>query len=146
MQVVDLLITMAKAACFSQRKATIMTPFPNIVDPDHMEPGKLAFSDKVRLLTVCGKSFRHFSDGHSFFLCLPVIEQRYHYRGKKKKTAPSLIMTCSLLKQSINALPLELKIPTICEDEKFICEQYMCMFFFLCEKKFFFSCKTKISS
>ena len=51
-QVVDLLITMAKTACFSPRQATIFTPYPNIVDPD--ETSKLALSDKVGWL--CGGS------------------------------------------------------------------------------------------
>ncbi|XP_076444034.1 protein mono-ADP-ribosyltransferase PARP6-like isoform X2 [Babylonia areolata] len=47
-EVVDLLITFAKAACFSSRKAIIFSPYPNIVDPDHPEPGRLALSDRVK--------------------------------------------------------------------------------------------------
>ncbi|KAL8562648.1 hypothetical protein ACOMHN_011220 [Nucella lapillus] len=46
--VVDLLITLAKAACFSQRRAIIFEPYPNIVDHDHHGPGKLALTDQAK--------------------------------------------------------------------------------------------------
>lgn len=45
-EVVDLLITMARAACFSERNSLIFTPFPNIVDPD--DHNKIAVSEKER--------------------------------------------------------------------------------------------------
>ena len=72
-QVVDLLITMAKTACFSPRQATIFTPYPNIVDPE--ETSKLALSDKVGWL--CGRSGSGYSviePGNCFALCYRIID------------------------------------------------------------------------
>ncbi|KAL8562644.1 hypothetical protein ACOMHN_011216 [Nucella lapillus] len=48
--VVDLMITVAKAACFSPRKAIVFKPFPNIVDPDYPGFGRqrLALSEKTK--------------------------------------------------------------------------------------------------
>ena len=46
-QVVDLLLTMAKAALNSVRGEMIFDPFPNIVDPNDSQ--KLALSEKVNI-------------------------------------------------------------------------------------------------
>ena len=50
MQVVDLLLTMAKAALNSVRGEMIFDPFPNIVDPNDSQ--KLALSEKVSTFHV----------------------------------------------------------------------------------------------
>lgn len=45
LQVVDLLIAMASAACRSHRNGLIFDPFPTVVDP--LNPKELALSPKV---------------------------------------------------------------------------------------------------
>ena len=45
LQVIDLLLTMARTACLSNRKELIMDPYPSVVDPEN--PNRLIFDPKV---------------------------------------------------------------------------------------------------
>jgi len=56
-QVVDLLVTMARAAANSSRKKLIFEPYPSVVDPD--DRSRLAFSPEV--CRAAGSAFTKWS-------------------------------------------------------------------------------------